>query len=180
MRQTVQIPQDERGVIRVFSLSMTPAEAKRLKGDGAAIAAALGASGPVDPAHVEVFPLTDLSGLGLPGYLTEGGAVPSEQIAPDRARLDALEGWAMVVFSLAFGRAQMSLDPIPALTLIGTYGEAPRDLTGDGPVEAQTARPEPAPPAKKQRSDAAMSGMVATLVLAVLAIFTAVLIWIAG
>ena len=42
---------------------------------------------PDDPSRVEVFPVSNLEGLGLAGYLIEGCGVAESQIAPDRSRL---------------------------------------------------------------------------------------------
>ncbi|MEO0938991.1 MAG: hypothetical protein AAFY38_12630 [Pseudomonadota bacterium] len=192
MTKSIDIPRDERGVIRVFSLSMTPAEAKALRAniphyseDGDVDTpdpqtALLGAEY-LDGAFTEVFPISDLEGLGLVGYLKEGNGVDPAQLAPDAAKLAALAGWVFIVYSSAFGGFAQTLTPGPELTLIGTYGEPQRDYVGTEKVEAEAAKPSTGtPPAKKKRSDAAMSGMVATFVLVLLGLFTWLFIWIAG
>ena len=180
MTQTLDIPANQSGVIRVFALSMTDAEAKALRDDAGAINAALGAE--VDAEHIEVFPLSDLEGVGITGYLTEGNAVPAQDIAPDRAKLERLGGWVMIVFSRAFGGQANTLTPIPALTLIGTYGALGVDWRATETVTSEAAKPFTAPPqtVKKRPSDAAMSGRIATVVLILLGLFTWAMIWIAG
>ena len=176
----ITIPAHEVGVIRVFALSMTDDEARALKDDPDAINTALGAD--VDAEQVEIFPISDLEGVGLAGYLIEGNAVPSEQIAPDRAKIDRLGGWVLIVFSRAFGGSAITLTPDPALTLIGTYGEVPTDWSATETVTSEAAKPYSAPQdtIKKKLSDAAMSGRVATVVLILLGLFTWAMIWIAG
>mmetsp|Transcript_18247 Transcript_18247/g.28791 ORF Transcript_18247/g.28791 Transcript_18247/m.28791 type:complete len:160 (-) Transcript_18247:10-489(-) len=158
MTQAIDVPANERGVIRLFALSMTDAEAKALKDNTAAINAALGTE--VLPEFVEVFPLSDLDGVGILSYLNEGNAVPEEQLTPDRSKLEKLGGWVLIVFSQAFGDAAMTLDPQPALTLIGTYGETRTDYRATQTVTSEAAKPFTAPPetVKKKPSDAAMSG----------------------
>lgn len=180
MTQTIDIPPNERGAIRVFALSLTDTEAKALKSDPAAVNAALGAE--IDTEQVEIFPISDLEGIGLAGYLTEGNAVPPAQLVPDRAKIDKLSGWVLIVFSRAFGDAAMTLTPAPALTLIGTYGETPIDYRATETVTSEAAKPFTAPPetVKKRPSDAAMSGRVATVALIVMFALTGIVIWIAG
>ncbi|APX12305.1 hypothetical protein [Tateyamaria omphalii] len=180
MTALIDIPTNERGVIRVFALSMTDKEAQALKDDPAAINMALGAD--VNADQVEVFPVADLEGVGLVGYLTEGNAVPMDQITPDRAKLEKLGGWVLIIFSLAFEDRAATLDPASSLTLIGTYGELRTDWGAAEKVEADSAKPYSAPSetVKKKPSDAAMSGRIAMIALIVLGILTYLMIWIGG
>lgn len=179
MSETIDIAASEIGVIRVFALSMTDIEAKALKEDADAIHATLGAE--VDIEQVELFPVSDLEGVGLVGYLMDGNAVPPEQLAPDRAKLDRVGGWVMIVFSRAFGGHALTLAPVSALTLIGTYGEARTDWRATETVTSEAAKPYSAPAkTKKKPSDAAMSGRVATIVLVLLGLLTWLMVWISG
>ncbi|MEX0367125.1 MAG: hypothetical protein AB3N22_13710 [Ruegeria sp.] len=180
MSDPLYVPPNERGVIRVFALSLTDAEAKALKADPDAISTALGTT--VDADHVEVFPVADLEGIGLTGYLSEGNAVPVEQLAPDRAKLDKLGGWVLIVFSLAFADRATTLTPGAALTLIGTYGETRTDWRATETVTADSAKPyaAPAETVRKKPSDAAMSGRIAMIALIVLGLLTYLMIRIGG
>ncbi|MBY5931587.1 hypothetical protein KUV51_01140 [Tateyamaria omphalii] len=180
MTDTLPVPANERGVIRVFALSMTGKEAQALKDGPAALNAALGTD--MNPEHVEVFPVSDLEGIGLVGYLAEGNAVPMEQLTPDRAKLEKLGGWVLIVFSLAFEDRATALNPASSLTLIGTYGEIRTDWSATEKVEADSAKPYSAPPetVKKKPSDAAMSGRIAMIALIVLGLLTYLMIWIGG
>ncbi|WP_415921374.1 hypothetical protein [Tateyamaria sp. SN6-1] len=181
MKPTISIPAREQGAVRVFALSMTDPEAKALRDSADAVAEALGL-GAVDMDHVTVFPLSDLDGVGLTGFLHEGAGVPMDDLAPDRAKLDKLSGWAMVVYSSAFEGRAVTLQPASALTLIGTYGAVQTDYSSDETLSAEAAKPfsGTAPKTKKKPSDAAMSGRIATLVLILLAIFTYIFITIGG
>ncbi|WP_299723847.1 hypothetical protein [uncultured Tateyamaria sp.] len=180
MNTPLTIPANQSGVIRVFALSMDEGEAKALKSDPNALNAALGAE--VDAEQVEIFPVSDLEGVGLVGYLAEGNAVPMEDLTPDRAKLDRLGGWVMIVFSRAFDGQATTLAPAPALTLIGTYGAAGVDWRATETVTSEAAKPYSAPQmsGKKRPSDAAMSGRIATIVLILLGLLVWLMVWISG
>ena len=137
---------------------------------------------PTRQTPVEIFPLSDLEGVGLPGYLADGHAVPEAQIAPDRIKLDKLGGWVLVLYSRAFEGAEVTLTPSPALTLIGTYGTPGTNWQSTETLSVEAAKPYSAPPetVKKRPSDAAISGRIAMVVLIGLALFTWLFIWIAG
>ncbi|WP_299688636.1 hypothetical protein [uncultured Tateyamaria sp.] len=182
MTTPIDIPAHERGVVRVFALSMTDAEARTLSENPNAIAEALGVDTPLDANHLELFPITDLEGVGLAGYLNEGAGVPLEALGRDRGKLDKLGGWVLVLFSLAFEDRATTLRPASNLTLIGTYGETRTDYSAEDTLTSEAAKPYTAPPdtVKKRPSDAAMSGRVAMLVLLLLALFTYVFIRMAG
>ena len=180
MSVQIEIPANERGVIRVFALSLTEAQAKTLRDDPAALRAALGAQ--IDVEKVEVFAVSDLDAVGLVRYLGDGNAVSADQLAPDRAKLEKLGGWVCIVFSQAFRDQATTLAPSAALTLIGTYREAETDWRARQTVTADAAKPFTAPPetVKKRPSDAAISGRVATVALIVLGVLTWLMIWTSG
>lgn len=155
----------------------------------------------VDTDFVEIFDLADLTGLGLSEYLITGNAIPESQIAPDRARLDALRGPVLILFAAAFAKRPVTLHPDPRLTLIGSYAEdirpvefeplpdaaakgslgAPSHNTvtpGHAASQTGTVQDVPVPTAKKY-SNARMSGMVATAALLVMFALVSLMIWIA-
>ena len=146
----IDIPAGERGRIRVFSLSMSKDEAEHLE-----LGRALGKY-PDDPSRVEVFPVSNLDGLGLAGYLSEGCGVPKAQVSPDRARLGALDGHVLLLFSRAYDGGGVTLHPEPALTLIGTYDED-RPKTSAPPIETDSAKPFSGVPRKSPRENRAAS-----------------------
>lgn len=149
----LEVPPHETGVVRLFAVELPEAEVAGFAGkdwsgfDAADEAAeappwplrdALGAEY-LDEDFVEVFPARDVAALGLSGYLTEGMGLPEEEIAPDRERIDAVEGHVLVVGSAAFGGFAQSLDPQPPLRHIGTYRETPvHPVIGE--IEAEAAK----------------------------------------
>jgi len=130
----------ERGVLRLFSLDMRPEEAKFLREPGAADQV-LGVQG-LDPAQIDIFPVSDLEDLGLYGYLSDGCGVSEEPL--DRAMLDAIDGWVMVLRSAALGGRAATLTPDPRLRLIGLFTEEATNWSG-GTIETESARPFSAP-----------------------------------
>ncbi|MEX0277975.1 MAG: hypothetical protein AB3N19_10685 [Ruegeria sp.] len=130
----------ERGVIRLFALDMRPEEAKFLREPGA-VDQVLGVEG-LDPEQIDIFPVADLDDLGLFGYLHEGCGVSEDQL--NRTKLEAVEGWVMVVRSAAFGGRAATLSPDPRLHLIGLFTEEATNWTG-GRIKTESAKPFSAP-----------------------------------
>ncbi|MDW4499768.1 hypothetical protein R5H30_17375 [Sulfitobacter sp. D35] len=138
----IDIPKNERGVIRVFAVNRSALEvAATLKTTPKEALAAelLGAPG-LDTSGAELFAVSDLEGVGLAGYLADGYAVEEAQLARDRTRLEALDGYVLLVFSDSFDGKAARLDPGQDVTLIGTYSEFQPDLAG-APVTAESAKP---------------------------------------
>lgn len=180
MSVAVDIPANEAGVVRVFALSRTKAEARAVRDDDTARTAALGAS--LDQTHVDVFPVADLAGVGLVQYLTDGHGVPPEALSADRAKLEQLDGWVMVVLSRAAGGTATRLRLDPHVTLIGTYDTTRTDWRAPAPLTSDAAAPYSAPVSggRKRPSDAAMSGRIAMIALLVLGLLTWAMVWISG
>lgn len=137
MTGPVTVPAHETGKLRLFALHMPDEQAQALRGSGG-IDGLLGVL-QVDPAYVEIFPLKDLDGLGITGYLTEGCGIPQEQVAQDKSRLHALTGYVLLVFSQAFGGREVTLHPAAELELIATYSERPVDWSAT-PIPTDSAR----------------------------------------
>ncbi|MCV3270671.1 hypothetical protein [Roseobacter sinensis] len=142
MSTTIEIPPNERGVIRVFAINAPPDEIKDQlasmpKPD---LARQLLNSPHLDTTSVEIFPVSDLTGMGLTAYLTEGYAVEENALATDRAKLDALAGYVLLLFSESFKGASATLSPSAELTLIGSYREY-RPAAGGPTIDAESARP---------------------------------------
>jgi hypothetical protein len=111
----------ERGVTRVFAVDLPKAGAEALREDGgAAISTALG-SGPLDMAHVELFPVSDLGPLALSDYLIAGAGLPKEAILAERSDLDALTGHVLILHSRAFQGQPADLRPKPPLRWVATH-----------------------------------------------------------
>lgn len=183
MTDRIEIKASETGVVRVFSVDIPAKEipAFNARNGRWPLREALGAE-TLDPEHVEVFDAADLTGVGLPGYLTEGHAIPEDQIAPLRGQLTAQTGTLMVVTSRAFGGEAQVLTPRAPLRLIASFSEANAPITFGALPDAAAHRetPEEKPQAAKKPSDAAMSGRVAMIVLLVLALLVLAMVWIAA
>ncbi len=149
--------------------SLSPKELKSL----------LGTSRDIDIHHIAIFDASDIKEYGLAHYLTEahGYDVPKE----DGAELDALTGTIVIIFSKAF--APMEADnetgfsPDEGLTFIRHYQMA-QNFTPKDKLQSRSAQGDLAL-GKPAKSDARISGMVATFVLLFLALFVTIFIWIA-
>ncbi|WP_299969805.1 hypothetical protein [uncultured Roseobacter sp.] len=143
MSAPLHIPAGERGQIRVFAINRPPGDmatalASTPKPD---LARELLGAPHLDTTSTEIFPVSDLAGVGLAAYLAEGYAVPDDALAADRARLDALEGYVLLFFSDSLAGSDVTLTPGDALTLIGTYAEPrPKPVSGP-PLDADSAKP---------------------------------------
>lgn len=182
MTDEIEIKASETGVVRVFSVDIPADEIPvfTAQGDRWPLREALGAE-TLDPDHVEIFDAADLTGVGLPGYLAEGHAIPEDQIAPLRERLTALRGTVMVITSRAFAGTAQTLSPRAPLNLIASFSETTTPITFGALPDASAQRQQPeAETPRKAPSDAAMSGRVAMVVLLVLAVLVAVMVWIAS
>ncbi len=157
MSLDIPISATEHGIVRVFAINLPPAEAAVWETDAARekrlVETALGAE-EIDYSHLEVIDLDALKALGLSTYLIDGLALPETLIARDRARLDALSGRILIMWSTAFAGREQVLKPGRQVTLIGAYREEP----GAGvfePIPSEAARggtgsPEPdEPPAPR-------------------------------
>lgn len=166
----INIPIGELGTTRVFSLSMSAAEAQQLRDDGEVQTARLGGA-PQNPQGIEVFALSDLGEMGLAGFLRDGVDARAEDIERDRIKLAALEGWVLLVHSIAYAQKGAELTPDPALTLIGTYAQTPAVMTSvklEADAAAAYTGAVPAGPPEVSRSRTRAGWIV--LALAVLAL----------
>lgn len=192
---SISVPRNERGVVRLFALSMTDDQAKRLRdGPPSDPGDIIGDAGPepgtlsqqrkllgatfLDEKFTEVFRVSDLDDLGLTGYMIDGNGVDPNQVLEDSIKLAMLDGWVMVVYSAAFVGQAMTLKPARELTLIGTYNELGTDWSSDIPLTSKAAT-EPAKQPTKP-SDAAILGRVASIALLLMFALTGFIIWMAG
>lgn len=169
MTEPLAIPAGERGTVRVFAVELPPEEAQGFAADPAAVARALGAPA-LDPAHVDVFPVSRIAALGLPALLAEGHGIPPAALEQDAETLAALDGHVVLVSSGAFGGTGGTLAVAPPLRLVGTYREEIAPLSFDplpkGGAEGILAGPAAPPPATR----GPRSGRAFTILLLILAI----------
>lgn len=124
MSDRIEITSASRGSIWVFAVDIEAQAIKNFtaKNGDWPLARALGVE-TLDAEHVEVFPTSDLEGVGLAGYLEQGLGVVEEQLDGLRARLDAIKGVVMVLTARAFGDEQAELTPKSPLRLIASFTE---------------------------------------------------------
>ncbi len=168
----------ETGLVRVFALFLPDDEAKAVKQSiETELARLLGVTA-LDTHQAELFPIADLDEMSLTEFLEDGHGVAPDALKGDKAKLNALEGWVLLLRSAAFEGLDVTLHPSAQITLIGTYAEPTTDWSEDMPLTAASAT-EQNPP-KKQPSEAAMAGRIATIALLFLFLFTALIVWIAA
>lgn len=134
----LDVHRNEHGSVRVFAVNGDADIAEALQ-DPANLSSALGVDA-LDQTEVEIFPASNLTGLGLSGYLVDGLGMPDDQIDPDRTRLDALDGYILLVRAKAFGGAAQNLAPSEQLTFIGGYAEDTAPFL-QMPIASEAARP---------------------------------------
>jgi len=126
---------DDARVIWVFTAALDASafQAFAKVGDaGWPLADALGLKG-LSPVSVETFLAGDLADYGLERYLTEAHGMDPATVAPDAARLAAITGPVVLVFSRKLPEGATKLDPAAPLTFIGRY-DAPYSLLPAAPT----------------------------------------------
>ena len=167
------ISRSENGTIRVFAVSRPIADMARTLRQQSKIALTselLGHKVKVD--DFELFALSDLAGVGLHGYLSEGYDVDKESLRADHARLEALDGYVLIVFSRVSAQGDVTLSPSADLTLIGTYAE-PKAKHISTPIAADAAKPysgvtAPATAPRRSRVGSAFTAAAGVLALLLL------------
>jgi hypothetical protein len=178
MSRQIDIAAGEAGRIRVFAIILPPEDVRQdlARMPASDLARRLLASPHLDTKSTEIFPVSDLSGVGLAAYLAEGYAVSQDAIAADRARLDALDGYVMLLFSDSFASAQATLTPGPDVNLIGTYEEFQPE-GGGKPVRAESAKPYSGHPAKPAPAPS-RSGIGSIVILLAIVIASGAALWV--
>lgn len=171
---TMIVPKAERGHARIFAVDLPAAEAENLTREE--LATLLGIETLAEDQH-EFFPVGNLEGIGLAGYLTEGMGMDPAEVRADAARLNALKGHVLILPSAAV--RGLTLTPRAPLRWIGTYSEpvtvAPMDRLHSDAAERSVS---PTPPTKRP-SEAKVMGRVALVALAVIALLVVLMIVIA-
>lgn len=180
MSERIAIKATEQGVVRVFAVDLPDDALKAFNARNGTwpLRDALGAD-TLDIAHIEVFPVSDLKGVGLAGYLDQGLGIPDDQIEGMRPQLAALTGAVLILRSAAFGGVAQDLTPRAPLRLIATFSEADAPISF-APLPADGAQGHLAQVSKPRPSNAAMSGRIATIALLALFALVGLMIWVAS
>lgn len=179
MSDRITVKASDRGRVWVFAVDLGGEEIKAFTRRNGTwpVQEALGAE-TLDPEHVEVFPVSDLEGVGLAGYLSEGMGVPEDQLADMRARLDAQKGWVMVLGSRAFGGTAQTLTPKAPLRLLASFSEE-HEPVSFAPLPSEAAAgtvaggPPSAPPEKRRGWTGPLLLFAVVLIIVVLAVILA-------
>ena len=174
MTEMIEIPKGARDQVLVFALDMPPEQVAFLRDEDAALAQALGLT-TLDRAQVEIFPVEDLEGLGLLGYLREGLAVSEADLSTHGLKLDGLTGYVMVLRARAFYGAATQLSPAKGVELAARLGEAGTDWHSQGQIRSAAALPRLRTAPRVARSRARTIG--ATLFAVVMGLIV-LLIWV--
>ncbi len=184
MSETFHVTATERGVIRIFIANLTTEQAASFtespdENTPAPINRALGVTY-LDSDFVELFPLSNLEGVGLAGYLTEGLGVAAADVKPHASRLNAMSGHVLIVLSSAFGGHEATITPTAPLKWIGTYTEEGASVKFE-PLPSDGAKgSQDAPIGKPPKSDARVGGMIAMYALIAMFAFVGLIIWVGG
>ncbi|WP_300036613.1 hypothetical protein [uncultured Roseobacter sp.] len=142
MSNVITVPAGEAATIRVFAVNrpVDTIRADLAHMPVSDLARDLLGDPHLNTASTEIFPAADLAGVGLASYLSEGYAVSENDLTPDRAKLDALEGYILLLFSDSFAGAAATLKPGSDVALIGSYAEF-RPGYSSGSLTADSAMP---------------------------------------
>ncbi|MFY9211301.1 MAG: hypothetical protein WAO69_09260 [Aestuariivita sp.] len=151
----MRVEPHEKGRLHVFAVNRTRSEIAsvfrppdsgpdRLQPPAALLAELTGAQD-LDPAGAELILLADLEGLGLSGYLTEGHDIPQSALSGDLRRLDALEGYALILSSRAFQGNAFALGKTADLTHIASFDQPGSEWAPHGAIASEAAKPYSAP-----------------------------------
>lgn len=182
----MNVPAFESGVIRLFAIDLPSDQIEAFRASQHIncdktqwlLKDALGAKF-LDDDFIEVFPVNDLEGLGLAGYLSTGNDVPIDQVNQISHHLERVKGHVLLVFSSAFGGLEQSLDPLSPLRHIATFFTEGTLVTFEPlPDDSAQLGNGNIKPVKKKPSQAAMSGRIATYALLFMFVFTWLIIWI--
>ena len=177
---SLTVPAGEHGKIRIFRISEPLFHALETAEDFAPLEKALGVI-IAEPQDVQLIAADSLRGLGLAPFLAMGYGVSSADLDAAIGMQDATEDSFVVFRSGAFGGAAVTLTQGPDAELVAIFNEDGPDAPSLTPLTSESAAGvvEPAQ-SKPTKSNARISGMVATIALLVLFALVAVMIWVAG
>lgn len=169
------IPANDFGHIRVFATDLPlPLEVIEKTPDG--IAGILGAT--VDVTFVDVVKIDDLGDMRLSDYIKTGYDMSPDAV--DKVAVNAITGTAILLLSRATTGRDLTLTLPPGLRHVTTYSPTLRMAPSEDLPSARAAGILEPTPTKAPKSDARMSGMVATGALLVMFLIVGLMIWIAG
>lgn len=176
---TLQINGSDTTTLHLFHLDLPPEAVERFTRSAGTgewpLKYTLGAE-TLRESFVDVVAINDLGGMPLSQYLAEAYDVPPRRLGSDAARIDALEGHAIVLPPQAFEGVSQTLTVAPPLELIGSYGEVKPTAQG-AKLAAESAHGSSGGGAPVGQSRG--NSRLLKLILAVVAVILVVVIWMA-
>lgn len=172
---TLTIPATDHGQLRVFATDGDLPEnvtAKTPQGLGSLFGADL------NPDFVDVLRISDLDGMWLSDYIHQGYDMAPDLV--DKAAVDAITGTAILVLSRATDGVETTLKLADGLRHVTTYSPAAQIITPERLPDASAQGIINDPPVKSPKSEARMSGMVATYALLAMFALVALMVWVGG
>lgn len=178
----MQVAAHEKGQLHIFAVNrpteelaglFKPAEAgsRRLE-PSATLLSDLTGTDILDVTGAELIPLRDLSGLGLSGYLVDGLDVDAGDLAPHKRRLDALDGYALILASDAFRGHAFTLANTASLTHIASFRQPGTDWSSTVSLASEAAKPHSgvrSSPREKRHRAQRLGGIIVAVFLLVIA-----------
>ena len=172
---TLTIPADDYGQIRVFATDMDlPADALEKSPRGLEYLF----EADLNPEYVDIVRLDDLSGMSLSAYIAEGYDMAADLV--DKAAVDAITGYAILVLSRATGGIETTLTLADGLHHVTTYSPVSKIVAPERLPNASAQGILEPKPTKPPKSNARLSGMVAMYALLAMFALVALVIWVGG
>ncbi len=172
---TLTIPANDHGQIRVFAIKAPPSAdviEKTPRGLDTLFTATL------NPDFVDVVRIKDLGKMRLSSYISQGYDMSPDLV--DRAAVDAITGYAILVLSRASGDVETTLTLAEGLRHVTTYSPGAQIVAPQKLPDASAQGILDTPPAKPPKSDARISGMIATYALLAMFALVGLMIWVGG
>ncbi|WP_019953569.1 hypothetical protein [Yoonia vestfoldensis] len=167
---TLTIPANDHGALYVLAHTGPASDALTAATIIGPVALNLDFVDVITPAQRAAVPLPDLIRQGYDLPLT-----PAQD-----AMLRHVQGTILLVMSRAFGGQAQQIDLPADTTLVTVLRETPAITPPEKLTSASGAGALTGPPAKPRKSDARMSGMIATIALLIMFALVGLMVWVGG
>jgi len=167
------VPADDHGQIRVFATNAdlpTDAVDKTPRG----LIALFGAD--LNSDYIDIVQITDLGGMTLSAYIAEGYDMVPDPV--DKAAVDAITGYAILILSRATGGIKTRLTPAAGVRHVTTYSPVAKILPPEALPHGSAKGVLDQKPARPPKSDARIGGIVAVYTLLVMFALVGLMIWV--
>ncbi len=184
MTEGLKIPENHHDTVWVFRVNLPEAEAeafnKENHTDGGEVIwpmrEALGIDH-LDHDFIELFNVSTLDEYGFTKYLTDANGISDDALEADQAKLDALDGMIVLVFSSALGSDASRFTPREPLEFIGRYGggEFVPPFVDMENVEPEGALNPPPPPSTEKLGGSWIASIIVAMIAALILLLVFVL-----